>query len=485
MKEKSIAKNSLFNITYNILNVIFPLITSMYASHILMAEGIGKVAYAQNISSYFMTLAALGIPSYGIREIAKARNSSKMTDQLFSELFIVNGASTVLFTAIYFILIFSVDSFLNDIVLYAIFGVLVFSNFINVDWFYQGKEEYGYITARSFFIKMLSLISLFIFVKTKEDYIAYALISCLAACGNYLFNIIHIRKHTSFVFKNIKVMRHLKTVLILSVTVILSTIYSKIDITMLGIMTNDAVVGYYSNAFKIVSIVITGVIAVTTVFLPRLSYYYTHSKDEFYKLINIGMEIIAFLSFPVFAGLFIMAPVLIPLFFGKSFANAVLPVQIMSILIFVKGFGDLVCYQAVIATGNESKRVVASLAAAIINIIFNFFLIPFLGANGAAVASVLSEFAVNIILYIYIRKIIKIKINIKSISTIIISTLLMSVVVLGLNQLKTNELIRCMMCIMIGAVVYLLINYLLKNEISIILTKKIKSFIPNLSRKDN
>lgn len=71
MKQKSLVKNALFNLAYKILNVLFPLITTTYVSHVLMADGVGKVSYANNIVSYFVLVAALGIPSYGVREIAK------------------------------------------------------------------------------------------------------------------------------------------------------------------------------------------------------------------------------------------------------------------------------------------------------------------------------------------------------------------------------------------------------------------------------
>ena len=74
-KQKSLIYNSFFNVLYQLLNVIFPFVTAIYVSHILMAEGVGKVAYAQNIASYFVAIAPLGLASYGVKEIAKVKNN--------------------------------------------------------------------------------------------------------------------------------------------------------------------------------------------------------------------------------------------------------------------------------------------------------------------------------------------------------------------------------------------------------------------------
>ena len=67
---KSLARNSIYNIIYKCLNVVFPLITAGWVSRILMAEGIGKVSSAQNIVQYFTILAALGLPTYGTKVVS-------------------------------------------------------------------------------------------------------------------------------------------------------------------------------------------------------------------------------------------------------------------------------------------------------------------------------------------------------------------------------------------------------------------------------
>ncbi|HGS1091612.1 TPA: oligosaccharide flippase family protein, partial [Streptococcus pneumoniae] len=184
----SLIKNSLYNVAYRMLNIIFPLVSATYTARIILASGVGEVSFAQNVVSYFTTIAAMGIPNYGIREIAKTRNKAEATNKVFSELFLINGLSTLLCSIVYLILILTFNSIFDNTSMYLAVGLTLVFNFLNIDWFYQGKEDYAYITKRSFSIKLISLFSLFIFVRDTDDAVNYALISSLAIGGNNIFN---------------------------------------------------------------------------------------------------------------------------------------------------------------------------------------------------------------------------------------------------------------------------------------------------------
>ena len=211
----SLVKNSLYNVAYKLLNVIFPLVSATYIARVIFAKGVGEVSYAQNIVSYFTTIAALGIPNYGIREIAKARKDKGQTDEIFFELFTINAVSTTVCIVAYLVLIHLVSALNSNIRMYYAAGLLLIFNYINIDWFYQGNEEYAYIAKRSFVIKLISLVAMFTLVRYESDAIAYALISSLAIGGNHIFNIINLKKYKlKSNFKKLNVKRHLKPILI-------------------------------------------------------------------------------------------------------------------------------------------------------------------------------------------------------------------------------------------------------------------------------
>ena len=200
---KSIAKNAVFNMGYNAVSVIFPLVTSAYVARTLGASGVGEVSSAQNLATYFTMIATLGIPSYGVRAIAQARIHKEECNRTFSELFVINLFSTFFSLACYAVLILSLDKTLFSNPLHAIFASLIAMSIFNIEWLYQGFEEYKYITIRSILIKIISFILIFLFVKTEDDVNYYAIVICFGSVGNYLLNLSQLKKYVSITFKGL------------------------------------------------------------------------------------------------------------------------------------------------------------------------------------------------------------------------------------------------------------------------------------------
>lgn len=461
---KSLAKNSIFNAVYQVLNLIFPLISSMYVARVLMPEGVGRVAYAQNIASYFVTAAALGIPTVGLRAIAGARDDQQELDRAFSSLFVLNAISTTVVLMGYIVLVFSYPAFRKDYQLFLATGMMVLFNYINIEWLFKGNEEYVYIVIRSIAVKIISIGALFLFVQSKDDYIAYAVITTLAFCGNYFFNIVNARKYVTFTLRNLDIRRYIKLVILLSGSLFLSAIYSKLDTTMLGVMCGEASVGYYSYAHKVLQIGIGFCTAVTTAFLPRLSYYFDRNKEEFYALVGKGVQIVAFLSIPAAVGLCILAPDAVRILFGYEFLPAAVTLRIFSALIVVFAFGNLLCYQMMLCSGNEKKYVLLLLAAAFLNIMLNSVLIPKWKENGAAIASVCTELFINIVSGIYHHKKLNLRYKRKPIGDAIISASIMGVCILLIRPMLSESILSFICCITTGVLVYFVVNILLKNQ---------------------
>jgi O-antigen/teichoic acid export membrane protein len=469
---KSFAKNSIFNLLYRLTSLIFPLITSVYVSRILLPEGVGQVAYAQNITSYFLVLASLGLPAYGVREIAKSNTNQELLDKTFTELLIVNLIFTILSSGVFLFIISQIIESPLDLKLFLACGIQIFLNFINIDWFYQGMEEYMYIAYRSILIKLLSIVAIFIFVHTRSDFILYALISSLAAVGNYVFNIFHARKFVSLHFRNLSLKRHVRPNIIFALIIFLGTIYNKIDVTMLGLFTSEQSVGLYTIAHRMIDIIISTCAAITATLLPRLSYYYQNDKDLFSDSLKIGLKVLDFLVLPMSIGIVFIAPQLIELLFGVAFLPVVATIRIFSFIIVIRVYGDLLCYQLLIASGNENKRIAANLIATIINIILNIILIPRFSYNGAAIASVISELTVNIYIFIVIKKQLNFSFTLSSFWQALLSSLVMLLGFLPSTLIKAPLLFEVILSIVSCATIYLIINVLSKNELLNSLLKK-------------
>lgn len=478
--QKSLAKNSIYNIVYTVANILFPFVTSIYVSRILLPVGVGKVASAQNFASYFVMIAALGLESYGVREFAKIRDNKEERDKLFTELFLLNIISTTIAMAGFFVLVFINTGFYSEIALYGACGLAIFFNYINIDWMYKGMEEYGYITGRSLAIKGISLLALFFFVNVRQDYVIYALISSCAIGGNYIFNVIHARKFVKIRFSDIELKKHSKQVLLIACITFSSSIYNKIDVTMLHMMATDESVGYYSYAQKTVNMVLIMANAVTATLLPRLSYYYENDKERFYHLLDKGFQILSLMTLPLAVGMSLVAAQTVELLYGEEFSSTALTIQLMCPLILIKGFGDLFCYQLVYSTKSEKIILPAAVSASIINVIINVTLIPTLLQNGAVVASILSEFATNAIQFIYMKKKVRFNVNWKALIMAALSTVVMSICVVGLMLLKLPNTIGLIIEMGCGALVYITVNLIMKNALIFEMIQKIKT---KISRK--
>lgn len=479
--QKSLTRNSIYNIIYTCANILFPFITSIYVSRILLPVGVGKVASAQNIASYFVIVAMLGLPSYGIREFAKVRENTREKNKLFTELLLISIISTTLAVIGYIILVYANSEFNGEWGLYLACGLAIFFNYLNIDWMYKGLEEYGYITGRSLLIKTLSLVALFLFVKTQQDYVLYALISSLATGGNYVFNVIHAKKFVKIDFDDLQMQKHIKPILMSACIIFLTSIYNKIDVTMLNMMATDESVGFYSYAQKTIAMVLTMANAVTAALLPRMSYYYDNDREGFYRLLDKGFQILCVMVFPLAVGMTLVASQTVKFLYGEAFAQAALTIQLMCPLILIKGFGDLFCYQLVYSTKSEKIILPSAALASVINVLINATLIPVLLQNGAVIASVFSELVTNAIQFIYMKKKVRFKINVKALVTGMFSTAVMSVCVFLLMQLKLPNSISLFVEVACGAVVYIAINLAMKNALMLELIVKIKN---KFMRKD-
>lgn len=463
--KNSLKRNIIFDSLHKILNILFPLVTSMYLARILTTDGIGRITYAQNIASYFVVFASLGIPNYGIREIAKVRNNSKDKNIIFSELFMINLISTILCAIIYYIFIF-LSNQCKDKLLFAVCGLLIILNVFNVDWLYKGVEDFKFIAMRSFFIKIVSVILICLLVRQPEDYLTYAMIHCGALGGNYIFNIINSKKYVKISFHNLSLPRHIKSIFIMLATVISVEIYAQMDITMLGMRDTSDSVAYYSYSIKAIRMISTLFSSIAAVLLPRLSLYYAEqSMEKFSNIVNRVYNVIVFLCLPAFVGIWMLSDNLVLLLYGRKFIPASLTMKILSPLILIYAIGNLFGTQILITVGQESKLLITTIIGAICNLILNSILIPTMSQNGAALASVICEIIVLIIQYIFAKRYVEILHSLKIIFSTTISIVVMAALVWLIKKNISNNFISVFSSVILGGLLYFIMQAVFKNPV--------------------
>ena len=462
--EKNLKKNFIMNFIKILINLLFPLITFPYISRILLPEGIGRVAFVQSINNYFLLFINLGIPLYGIREIARVRNNGLEKSKVFSEILFLNIFTTIIGITFYFIF-YQLNMITDDREIFLIFSVVLLFNFLSVDWFFQGIEDYKYITVRTIIVKIISFIFLIIFVKEKSDICKYAIIVVFSLIGSNFFNIIRALKLVKLELKGLNIKRHLKGILIIFSMNLAISIYTNLDSVMLGSYGSKYALGIYSAASKMIHLILGIITSLGAVLLPRISNYISEKKEEEIKIIlEKTFSFLIALIIPSILGLYFTGNEIIRLFAGKEYIEAVITLKILSLIILFIGFSNFVGIQILYPRGEENKVFYSVLIGAIVNFSLNLFLIPKYLQNGAAIATCIAEFMV-IVVQIYLgNKYLNFKIFNLNNFKFIISSCIMGALLYFIQDFKVNILMSLIIKIILGSGSYILVLLILKEE---------------------
>ncbi len=465
---KSLVKNSVCNMIYRCINVIFPLIISAYVSRVILADGVGKVASAQNMVQYFTMIASLGIPTYGIRVIAQAGEEREHVSKVFSELFLMNAISTSICCLCYYLTAYLTGGFGKGFLLYGIAGIAILLNYCNVDWFFQGKEEYQLILIRNVIVKVLSILAVFLFVKSPKDCVLYAVILVVGTGLNNVFNILQLRKHIHLVIRNLNLKQHRKAVFTLFSATIAIEVYTLADTTMLTYMCNEKTVGLYANAVRSISAIKTMMVSICAVFLPRLSIYQNQGKrEEFDGLVVLGLKILLLLSIPAAVGMILVSELLVPLLFGGAFLGSIVTTQILAVSIVTVSLSNYIGYQVLVSLEKENIILLSTTIGAFTNVLLNAVLIMNLAQNGAAIASIITEAAVATIQIFTLKKYSKLKVQGTYLRSIVFATLSMMLCVKGAMLLLPflPSIMELVIVILVGIIAYVVVGSVCKNEV--------------------
>jgi O-antigen/teichoic acid export membrane protein len=412
----SVKKNFLFNIILTFSNMILPVITFPYTSRILGLQGTGLVNFVQSFTQYFILVAALGIPIYGIREIAKLKDNIEDRSRVFWEINLLRIATTIIILVVYFILILFFDKFKENLVFYYWGAFFIFINITAIEWFFIGLENFSYITTRSLFIKAISILFTFLLVKEKSDTLTLFLITIFSFLINGIININYANRYLTFNIKwaDFQFKRHLKPLMLIFSFSLAGSLYLLMDTIMVGFLSSDKAVGLYTAALKITKLCLTIVTSLGVVLIPRLSYAIANNDQKLIsRLLDKSINFVFTLGIPIMAGIYILAPELIYLFSGREFILAVVTMRILCPLIIVIGLSHIFGVQILITFSKDKLYLIAVATGAVTSLALNYLLIPYLAQNGAAITSVIAEIVVTTLTFILARKFIRIHIPVR------------------------------------------------------------------------
>jgi len=474
----STKKNFLYQILYQVLISILPFITSPYISRILGAENLGTYSYVYSIITFFILFANLGINNYGNRLIAKSRENNIKLSKEFTSLFILHLLLSILTSIIYmvFVIIFVTE----DKTIYIIQSLFLIANMIDISWLFFGLEKFKLTVTRNSIIKIMTVILVFIVVKSSNDLWKYTAIMSLGTLFSQITLWGFVKKYTKFTKVKLKdLISHIKPMLMLFVAALAIVVFSYTDKIMLGRMSEMAQLGYYENAYKLIEFPVGFITALGTVMLPKISNLLSKKDDNKAKeYIGLSMKCSMFAASIIFWGILSIAKEFSYLFWGKEFLMSGIIIQYLSICIILMSWNGVIRTQYLIPNEKDKKYLIAVLISAVVNVIINYILIPKYGGIGAAIGTVCSYFTIFIIQNVFVIKTLPLKEYIsKSIGYFFIGAIMFHIINL-INMNTEYSVISLITKILIGGCVYLLLliiyTFIVKDEFILNNLKKIK-----------
>ena len=464
MGKKNIAKNYVYNLMYQILVLILPLITTPYVSRVLGVENIGIFSYTTSISAFFILFGSLGTALYGQREIAFSQDDKAEYTKKFWEII------TLRICTIGISLVFFYFSFANNVdygIYYKILILEIIGNCVDISWFFQGLEEFKKTVIRNMIIRLVSVGCIFIFVKSSNDLFIYFYIYIISLLLGNLSLWLYLPKFLIKVkLKEIHAFRHLKPTIVLFIPQIAIQVYTILDKAMIGSMiTEKSEVGFYEQSQKIIRVILTIEGAFGTVMMPRVANNFAMNdnqkiKEDLYKSFSMAY----ILAFPMIIGIFVVSDYFVPLYFGAGYEKVSLLMKVISPIILFIGISGCIGHQYLLPTKRQKEYTISVVLGAIVNMAVNSILIFKYRAVGAAIGTVIAEFSVALCQIVFIRKDFRL-VNIMKISiNYIIASIIMLMVCIAINSLAQKATIALLLDIMVGAVTYVTVLIALKDQ---------------------
>lgn len=475
---QSVKVNYILNLINTGTQMLFPLITFPYVCRVIEADGIGQINFFQSIISYISLFTCLGIPMYAIREIARDRSDVVQMNRTAMEILLLHSMLTLVGYAIVAILCLTVPQIQVNIPLFLILSLTIFFTAIGCEWFYQGIEDFKYITIRGLIIKTVSVVLLFIFVKSKTDLLYYGCYTVFGVLGGNIFNFFRLRKYIhreNIIFSELHIKRHVKPVLKVFSFSVVTSIYLQLNTVLLGFLKNALAVGYFAAATKVMQMLLTMSACLGSVMMPRASHLIAENKeDEFNRLIQKSYDFTLAIALPMTIGLIFCAPSLITALCGVKFEHSILPSQIIAPIILMVAISNVFGIQVLFPKGKINIVTFCCGIGAVADLILNLCLIPFFSYIGTSIAYLGAEVATTVSMYFIGRKYIPIIYFKKSHLTYALGCIVMAFALYGLSllQLPTFTILLLQGCC--GVLAYFIILCICKDEMLIQILSKIK-----------
>ncbi len=409
----AVKKNMIYNVLLSSASLLFPLISIPYITRTLSTESFGQVVYVDAFTQYFLLFSTLGIPYYGVREVARVKHNKLLLSTLVTELLIIEVITTCISVVLFLTLANFLPILHKAINLVKVGCLILIIQLLIWDWFYQGVESFSYITKRTIFSRICSLVFLLVMVKHANDSLYYYLSNIVWLTLNAVFNArFFFKNYYTPVFTNLNIKKHIRPLLILFSINLSISFYNVLDTILLGSLSNEKYVSYYTVAIKIPKLYWSVIGAIGIVLIPRFSVMLQEGITEEVKAImKKSVNIVLMLTIPFIVFSLFFSKEIIWLISGDKYEHSATALQIFSVLPLVLGFFNVYGSQFLFPLKKEKFILIATVSGLVVSVTINLLLIPHLKEVGSAIASLCAETTVCSIIFFFARREVKISID--------------------------------------------------------------------------
>lgn len=451
----SLKKNLAYNVAYQILVIILPLITAPYVSRVLGADGLGTYSYIFSIVTYFGLFGMLGIANHGNRSVALVRDNRQKVSEAFSNTYIIQLCTSVIALLLYFLFIYC--WFSGDKTIAYIESIIVLSYVLDITWFFFGLEQFAVTVTRNAIIKIATVVAIFIFVRSREDLWIYALIMSCGMLFSQIYLWLRIRKYADFCKPSwSQVKSNIKPVLMLFIPAIAYSIYKLLDKVMLGAMSSMSQVGLFDNAEKIINIPSSLITAFGTVMMPRITVLLGTGDEHRISYLNkISVRYFTLLVVGAAFGLAGICNVLAPVYFGSEFVGSAPIIAGLGFSLIFVTWANVIRTQYLIPNKLDKPYVISSVIGALANLAVNIILIPKFAGIGAMIGTIIAEFTVFFVQLILVRRSFPMSQYLQPVLFLFPIGMIMFAVVYWIGAYMGNTIITLIIQILVGGFLYL------------------------------
>ena len=459
-----VIRNYLYNVGYQVLAIIVPLITSAYVSRVLRPAGVGANAFTNSIIQYFILFASMGIGYYGNRQIAYVRDNRTKMAKTFWEIQIVKTIMTLVsIIAFEIFLIFYTRQF--DYMLAQSLNLIAVA--FDISWFYEGVENFKVTVLKNSLVKIVSMIAIFLFIKGPYDVTLYIVVLALSTLlGNLTLWPDIYRDLPKVKIRSLNPWIHFLPMVELFIPQIATQVYVQLNRTMLGVMVNETASGYYQYSDSLVKLILALVTATGTVMLPHVANAVSHGDmKRVNQMLYKSFDFVSAVAIPMMFGLAAISLTLAPKYYGPGYGPVGPAMMIESIVIIMIAWSNVLGVQYLLPIHHQKQFTISVTVGALINIVLNFPLIEIWGLDGAMWSTVLSESGVTLYQLIVIRGLLSYKELFKGTWKYLLSGLGMFLLVFWMNIHLKDSWLMMGLEVAVGVIIYTIMVIILRAPI--------------------